>query len=96
MMVLVTYDVSPQSAAGIKRLGKVAKQCQNYGQRLQNSVFQCILDLARLKQLQNDLENLIDHGTDSLRYYYMGNNWRKRVQHIGAKATTDLEDTLIA
>ena len=95
-MVLITYDVNTETAAGQKRLRKVAKQCQNYGQRVQNSVFECILDPARLKQLQASLEKLIDPEKDSLRYYYLGDEWRSRVVHVGAKASLDLEGPLIA
>lgn len=95
MMVLVTYDVNTETAAGQKRLRKVAKQCQNYGQRVQNSVFECIIDSARLKQMQATLEKLIDKDKDSLRFYYLGDEWRNRVEHIGAKASLDLEGTLI-
>ena len=96
MMVLITYDVNTETSAGRKRLRKVAKQCQNYGQRVQNSVFECILDPARLKQLQHSLEDLIDPEKDSIRYYYLGNKWQNRVEHIGAKDSIDLEGTLIA
>ncbi len=96
MMVLITYDVSTETDAGKKRLRKVAKQCQNYGQRVQNSVFECILDPARMKQLQSALEKIVDPEVDSLRYYYLGDEWRSRVEHVGAKASLDLEGTLIA
>ena len=96
MMVLITYDVNTTTAAGQKRLRKVAKACQNYGQRVQNSVFECIIDPARLKQLQANLEKLIDKEKDSLRYYYLGDEWRGRVVHVGAKPSLDLEGTLIA
>ena len=96
MMVLVTYDVNTETEAGKKRLHKVAKQCQNYGQRVQNSVFECIIDPARLKQLQSNLIRLIDPDKDSLRFYYLGDDWRKRVEHVGAKAGLDLEGPLIA
>jgi CRISPR-associated protein Cas2 len=96
MMVLITYDVNTETSAGKKRLRKVAKQCQNYGQRVQNSVFECIIDPARMKQLQAELEKLIDKDKDSLRFYYLGNEWRKRVEHVGAKASIDLEGPLIA
>jgi CRISPR-associated protein Cas2 len=96
MMVLITYDVSTETTAGQRRLRQVAKQCQNYGQRVQNSVFECIIDPARLKQLQATLENLIDKDTDSLRFYYLGDEWRSRVEHIGAKASLNLEGTLFA
>jgi CRISPR-associated protein Cas2 len=96
MMVLITYDVTTTTAAGQKRLRKVARACQNYGQRVQNSVFECIIDPARLKQLQANLEKLIDKEKDSLRYYYLGDDWRGRVVHVGAKPSLDLEGTLLA
>ena len=95
MMVLITYDVNTETLAGKKRLHKVAKQCLNYGQRVQNSVFECIIDPALLKELQNKLEKIIDVEKDSIRYYYLGNEWRNRVEHIGAKPSIDLEGTLI-
>jgi CRISPR-associated protein Cas2 len=94
-MVLITYDVNTETDAGKKRLRKVAKQCENYGQRVQNSVFECLIDPALLKRLQNELEKLIDHDKDSLRYYYLGDEWRNRVEHVGAKPSLDLEGTLI-
>jgi CRISPR-associated protein Cas2 len=96
MMVLITYDVNTTTAAGQKRLRKVAKACQNYGQRVQNSVFECLIDPARLKQLQASLEKLIDRETDSVRYYFLGDEWRGRVEHVGAKPGLDLVGTLIA
>ena len=74
MMVLITYDVNTQTEAGKKRLNKVAKQCKNYGQRVQNSVFECILDPALLKQVQGKLGTIIDLKTDSIRYYYLGDD----------------------
>lgn len=95
MMVLVTYDVNTQTKAGQKRLRKVAKQCQNYGQRVQNSVFECLVEPAQWKLLQFALEDIIDKEKDSLRYYYLGNEWKKRVEHVGAKETLDMEGTLI-
>lgn len=95
MMVLITYDVNTETLAGQKRLRKVAKVCQNYGQRVQNSVFECIIDTARLKELQAKLEDLMNKDTDSIRYYYLGDHWRKRVEHVGAKDSLDLEGTLI-
>jgi len=95
MMVLVTYDVNTETNSGKKRLRKVAKLCQNIGQRVQNSVFECIIDTAQLKILQSKLEKTIDIEKDSLRYYYLGDEWRKRVEHIGAKVSLDLEGTLI-
>ena len=96
MMVLITYDVNTETEAGKKRLRKVAKACQDYGQRVQNSVFECLIDPARLKKLQAQLETLIDPEKDSLRYYYLGDEWRGRIEHIGAKKSLDLEGTLIA
>ncbi len=95
MMVLVTYDVNTETAAGRKRLRKVAKQCENYGQRVQNSVFECLIDPAQLRQLKHLLIEIIDEEKDSLRFYYLGNKWRNRVEHIGAKESIDLEGTLI-
>jgi len=95
MMVLITYDVNTETLAGQKRLRKVAKACQNYGQRVQNSVFECVIDPARLKQLQNTLAGLMDAEKDSIRYYYLGDDWRKRVEHVGTKAGLDLEGPLI-
>lgn len=95
MMVLITYDVNTETKAGKKRLAQVAKQCKNYGQRVQNSVFECLIDPALLKQLQSKLEKIIDVKTDSVRYYYLGDEWRNRVEHIGAKPGIDLEGALI-
>lgn len=96
MMVLITYDVCTETETGKSRLRKVAKKCQDYGQRVQNSVFECIIDMARLKQLQAALEKIIDPEVDSIRYYYLGDEWHNRVEHVGAKPSLDLEGTLIA
>jgi len=96
MMVLITYDVSTETDAGKSRLRKVSKKCRDYGQRVQNSVFECIIDMAQLKQLQNGLQKIIDPEVDSLRFYYLGDNWKSRVEHIGAKPSMDIEGTLIA
>ncbi len=95
MMVLVTYDVNTATLAGQKRLRQVAKACQNYGQRVQNSVFECLIDPARLKHLQNTLAGIMNPETDSIRYYYLGDDWRSRVVHVGVKVSLDLEGTLI-
>lgn len=89
MLVLITYDVNTEDAAGRKRLRKVAKQCVNYGQRVQNSVFECLLDAAQCKQLQANLLSIIDLTKDSLRMYYLGNNYKTRIEHFGAKSTYD-------
>ena len=94
-MVLITYDVSTETAEGRRRLRQVAKRCESYGQRVQNSVFECIIDSARMVKLKAQLEDIIDPDVDSLRYYYLGNDWRNRVEHVGAKATVDLEGPLI-
>lgn len=96
MMVLITYDVNTETPAGRKRLNKVAKQCENYGQRVQNSVFECLIDPARLKLLRAGLIKIIDPEKDSLRFYNLGDEWRSRVEHIGAKPGLDLEGPLIA
>lgn len=95
-MVLITYDVSTQDNAGRKRLRQVAKQCQNYGQRVQNSVFECLVDPAQLTKLRQKLLAIIEPESDSLRIYLLGNEWRARVEHIGAKPSLDIEGTLIA
>ncbi|NMD43780.1 MAG: CRISPR-associated endonuclease Cas2 [Firmicutes bacterium] len=95
MMVLVTYDVSTVTPEGKKRLRHVAKQCVNYGQRVQNSVFECMLDPAQFVMLKNSLEKIIDQKEDSLRYYYLGANWKKRIEHVGAKPAFDPEGTII-
>ncbi|MEA1960305.1 MAG: CRISPR-associated endonuclease Cas2 [Bacillota bacterium] len=95
MLVLITYDVNTQTPQGRKRLRQVAKQCVNYGQRVQNSVFECILDAAQSREVQHKLEQIIDKDTDSLRFYYLGNNYKNKVVHIGAKESFDVEGTLI-
>lgn len=96
MMVLITYDVSTEAEGGQKRLRRVAKKCEDYGQRVQKSVFECIIDPARLKILQAALKELIDPKVDSLRYYYLGDESRHRVEHVGAKPSLDLEGALIS
>ena len=95
MLVLITYDVNTETDAGKKRLRKVAKQCTNYGRRVQNSVFECILDNAQCIVLKSILADIIDEEKDSLRFYYLGNNWKKRIEHVGAKETYDSEGVLI-
>lgn len=94
-MVLVTYDVNTEDKAGKRRLRKVAKYCQNYGQRVQNSVFECLIDPSQLIHLKDHLENIVDLEKDSLRFYYLGNNWKNRVEHIGAKEPVNIDGTLI-
>ncbi len=95
MMTLVSYDVSTVDAAGRKRLHKVAKECVNYGQRVQNSVFEVDVDYGTFLKLKDRLMKIIDEEQDSLRFYYLGNNWKRRVEHIGAKETYDPEGSLI-
>lgn len=95
-MVLVTYDVNTESDDGVKRLRKVAKVCVNYGQRVQNSVFECLLDPAEFAKLKHSLVGMIDMEKDSLRFYYLGKNWKNRVEHYGAKGGYDPEGLLIA
>ena len=95
MMTLVSYDVSTVDAAGRKRLRKVAKECVNYGQRVQNSVFEVDDDYGTFLKLKDRLMKIIDEEQDSLRFYYLGNNWKRRVEHIGAKETYDPEGSLI-
>ena len=95
MLVLITYGVSTQDAAGKARLRKVAKECVNYGQRVQNSVFECILDASQLLLLKNRLVSLINEKEDSLRFYYLGNNYRTKVEHFGSKTTYEAEGILM-
>ena len=95
MMVLVSYDVSTTDAAGRKRLRKVAKQCQDYGQRVQNSVFEIDTDYGTFLKVKDALQKLIDQEQDSLRFYYLGNNWARRIEHFGAKKSYDPEGVLI-
>ncbi|KDR96747.1 CRISPR-associated protein Cas2 [Peptoclostridium litorale DSM 5388] len=95
MLVLITYDVRTQSAAGQKRLRNIAKQCKNYGQRVQNSVFECLVDPVQFAELRNKLENIMDKEKDSIRYYYLGKNWKNRVEHVGAKEGYDPEGFLM-
>lgn len=95
MMVLISYDVSTMDSAGKSRLRKVAKECQNHAQRVQNSVFEANLDYSAFLKLKERLINLIDKETDSLRFYYLGSNWNRRIEHIGAKETYDSEGVII-
>ena len=96
MMVLICYDVNTSETGGQKRLRKVAKVCENYGQRVQNSVFECLVDAALYRSLKHQLTEIINTEKDSLRFYHLGDNWKPRVEHIGAKASLDLEGLLIA
>lgn len=95
MFVLITYDVTTDNNAGQRRLRRVAKACQDYGQRVQYSVFECIVDPAQWTMLKDRLISEIDPEKDSLRFYYLGSNWQRRVEHVGAKAGIDQEGPLI-
>ena len=94
-MVLITYDVNTESPAGRGRLRRVAKTCEDFGQRVQFSVFECVVDPTQWTRLRHKLSSLIDKETDSLRFYLLGGNWRNRVEHIGAKPAYDPEGPLI-
>ena len=95
MLVLITYDVNTQTSAGKRRLRKVAKECTNYGTRVQNSVFECQVDTTKYRQIKAILEDIIDKDTDSLRFYNLGDNYKNRVEHIGVKPGFDVTETLI-
>lgn len=95
MMVVISYDVNTSDAAGRKRLRKVAKECQNHAQRVQNSVFEADLEYGKFIKLKERLLHIIDPKNDSLRFYYLGNNWEKRVEHVGNKKTYNPEGVII-
>jgi CRISPR-associated protein Cas2 len=95
MMVLVSYDVGMEDAGGARRLRRIAKKCQDFGQRVQYSVFECIVDPAQWAVLRAALINEIDPEKDSLRFYFLGSNWRNRVEHVGAKSGFDQEGPLM-
>lgn len=95
MLVLITYDVNTETASGKKRLRKVAKQCENYGRRVQNSVFECILDQAQSVMLKQILSDIIDENVDSLRFYYFGNKYQTKVEHVGVERGIAVDQPLI-
>ena len=95
MLVLITYDVNTETAAGRRRLRQVSKQCVNYGQRVQNSVFECDLDAAKFRRVQDLLVKLIDPEKDSLRFYYLGNRYESKIEHFGSKPAYNPEDPMI-
>ncbi len=95
MMILVAYDVNTETKEGRSRLRHVAKSCTDFGQRVQNSVFECLLDPAQWTILRKRLCGQIDPETDSLRFYFLGKNWKRRIEHIGAKPSYDPEGTLV-
>jgi CRISPR-associated protein Cas2 len=95
MMVLISYDVNTQDAAGRRRLRRIARQCENLGQRVQLSVFECLVNPAQWTGLRARLLKTMDAGKDSLRFYFLGANWQKRVEHVGAKPVLDPEGPFI-
>ncbi|MBJ3777943.1 CRISPR-associated endonuclease Cas2 [Acuticoccus mangrovi] len=95
MLVLVTYDVATTTPGGARRLRRIAKACRDFGQRVQLSVFEIDVDPAQWAFLKSCLEAIIDPSCDSLRYYYLGAEWKRRVEHVGAKPATDLDGPLI-
>ena len=95
MLVLITYDVNTETAAGRTRLRKVAKQCMNYGRRVQNSVFECLVDNAQCVMLRSLLTDIIDVNVDSLRFYYLGNKYQTKVEHVGVDKGIAADDVLI-
>jgi len=95
MLILVTYDVNTETAAGRRRLNRVAKKCESRGQRVQNSVFECVLDSTQLRVLEHELTQLIDSEKDSLRFYNLGNRYQNKVVHVGAKSGFSVEEPLI-
>jgi CRISPR-associated protein Cas2 len=95
MLVLITYDVNTVTAEGRKRLRQIAKTCTDYGQRVQNSVFECELDAAQLVMVKAKLTKIMDKNTDSLRFYSLGNNYKTKIDHYGAKQSFDVTEPLI-
>jgi CRISPR-associated protein Cas2 len=95
MLVLITYDVEVITPSGAKRLRQVAKACQNHGQRVQNSVFECVLDMATFTRLKATITSIIDKDKDSIRFYFLGNNWTRKVECLGKKTSYDVTSELI-
>lgn len=95
MLVVITYDVNTEDAAGRKRLRQIAKQCVNYGQRVQNSVFECLVDAAQCRMLQQKLCSIMDEEVGSLRFYYLGNRYESKIEHFGAKRGYEPEGVLM-
>lgn len=94
MLVVITYDVNTEDSAGRRRLRQVAKQCVNYGQRVQYSVFECVADAATFAKVKSKLLEIINPNTDSIRFYYLGNNYKNRIEQFGAKQSYDAEGFL--
>lgn len=95
MMVVVSYDVATSEEGGTRRLRQVAKECVNYGQRVQNSVFECIVDSAQFEEFKHRLLKIADLKTDSICFYFLGNNWKKRIDHYGISRKIDTDEPII-
>lgn len=95
MLVLITYDVNTEDTGGRRRLRLIAKQCVNFGQRVQNSVFECLLDASQSQMLKHKLCGIMDKEKDSLRFYYLGNNYKTKIEHFGTKESYDPEEPLL-
>lgn len=95
MLIVITYDVSTESAGGRKRLRKIAKECVNYGQRVQNSVFECEISSSEWLRVKNKLVSIIDETEDSLRFYYLGEHKKAKTEHIGKKPSVDVTGVMI-
>lgn len=95
MLVLITYDVNTTSTQGVRRLAHVARICTNYGQRVQNSVFECLVDSTQFAVIKSQLLAAIDPQKDSVRYYFLGDNYKNRIEHVGVQKSFDLSETLI-
>lgn len=95
MLVLVTYDVSTTTKAGRRRLTRVSKTCLDFGQRVQNSVFECKVTPAQWAELKHQLQDIYNPNEDSLRFYFLGSNWKRRVEHLGAKPALDIDGPMI-
>ncbi len=95
MMVLVTYDVNTETKEGKRRLRRVAKICESNGQRVQNSVFECLVDPARWTDMRQKLVDVVDFNLDSLRFYFLGSSWKRKIEHVGAKPAYDPEGPLV-
>lgn len=95
MMLLITYDVTTKDKKGRTRLRKIAKICQNYGLRVQNSVFECVVDQMEYVQLKHKLLEIVDLAEDSLRIYRLGNNYKNKIEHFGTKSVLNVEDPLV-
>ena len=95
MMILITYDVNTETPAGRKRLRQVARKCVSHGQRVQNSVFECLLDAAQFAVFKSELTNLIDPDLDSLRFYQLGNNYKNKVEHVGVHPLVEQDGLLM-